>query len=455
MKEKRKALGCDFNRGDSAKDVLLFVLPLVLTGLFQQGYSLLNTAVISRYLDAAAIAVRGSLGTLSAIQSYLALGVTTGFVVFLNRCYGQGDPLLYRRSMTGSCLLVGGLLVLSLILAGGVEGLLALVNMPGELWEEGRAYLTILLFGTAFTGMKNLLLGAVQGMGHVRIFGMVSILGTMSNTGILLLLLNGGYRKVSAMPLAALCNDSGIILFLSIFLVIFRRTHVQPVGISQIPADIFYELLKSGGSKSAMMILAGIGGIFMQRARNTLGTAAIAGYSYADTLSNFFLVPISAIASMAGIAAARNRGRQDYDSLWFYARNCLRWSLGFSGTAMAAAFGLGIPFLEILSGGADQETIQAGYLWLCICIPAFSGLGSAMICRNSLQAMGDYGKLLCLGVIEMGITVWFALCLVPHWGYPAVCLSIFTKWMALGAAAFLWFRKRLKRSQNTGFEKSG
>ena len=50
-----------------------------------------------------------------------------------------------------------------------------------------------------------------------------------------------------------------------------------------------------------------------------------------------------------------------------------------------------------------------------------------MICRNSLQAMGSYQHLIYLGIIEMSVTIFFAVLVVPKFGYQAYCISILTK----------------------------
>ena len=78
-----------------------------------------------------------------------------------------------------------------------------------------------------------------------------------------------------------------------------------------------------------------------------------------------------------------------------------------------------------------------------------------MICRNSLQAMGSYRKLLYLGIQEMAVTVLFAQEGVPRFGYPALCASIAVKWMLLGATAVFWYRQRLKSLSETGNKAKG
>lgn len=89
------------------REIAGFALPLAGSGLFQQMYSLVNTAVLSRELSVTAVSVLGACGAFIAMQSYLANGLTTGFGIYLSRCYGKGDAELYRKCFSAAVYLNG------------------------------------------------------------------------------------------------------------------------------------------------------------------------------------------------------------------------------------------------------------------------------------------------------------------------------------------------------------
>ncbi len=433
-----------FLAANAKKEILRFALPVAGSGFFQQAYSLFHAAVVSRSLSITAIAVFGACGAFVSMQSFVANGMTTGFGFYLSRCYGRGDKELYRKSFTAAIVCTAALFALSVLLLAGIAPLMRLAKIPEDLWEMCRGYLCVLILGTGFLGFRNLMVCVLQGMGESAFPGILTAAGVVSQTGILLAVLSvvpGMYGP----PLAVLLNNAllgGILFF---YLKKRYGEHAAFFNPKQISGGVYAELLTSGCSKSGMMILVGIGGFFMQRAQNTLSSDILAGSSLADSLSNFFLVPFSALAQTAGMAAGQNMGRKEYETVRLYNRRLLVLHMAGTVVVLFVSMTAGTFLIRLLAGEAvSANVVAAGELWLKICMPGFLGLGAAMICRNSLQSMGCYNKLICLGFLEMGVTVIFALFCVPRFGYPAYCASIAVKWTALGVAAGYWYVKKLR-----------
>lgn len=433
-----------FGTGGGRREIVRFALPAAGFGLFQQAYGLVYTAIVSRTLSLTAIAVLGACAAFAAMQSYVANGMTTGFGIYLSRSYGQGDSTFYRNGFTAALALNGVLGAAAVLLAAGIRPLMVLAGIPEGLWADCRSYLVALLIGTGFLGFYNLMFYVLQGAGNSTVPGLAAAAGVVTQTLLLTAFIRLG-PGICAPPCAVLANNA---LWGGVMFAYFRRhdrKRAKLLHLRQIPGSIWRELFANGFAKAGMMVLVGIGGFFMQRAQNTLEPDVLAGISLADTLSNFFLVPLSALAQTASAAAGQNMGRREYANIRAYNRRLFRYHVVCSGGIVLACMLSGRRILCLMADtGGDSAVIRAGEQWLVICIPAFFGLGAAMICRNCLQAMGSYRKLIWLGVLEMGITVGFALFGVPRFGYPALCVSIAVKWMALGAAAGYWYRQRLR-----------
>ena len=142
----------------------------------------------------------------------------------------------------------------------------------------------------------------------------------------------------------------------------------------------------------------------------------------ADTLSNLLLVPSSALAQTAWVSVGQNMGRKKFKNIHLYNRRDPGLSFwldvsgnsgrGFVGNGNAAASG---------RSGAGKSVISARvYLAYNMYPRDFFGLGTAMICRNSLQAMGSYQHLIYLGIIEMSVTIFFAVLVCAEIRIPGI-----------------------------------
>lgn len=67
----------DFTKEPNKKELTLFLLPIICSGIFQQLYSLINTAVVSRYLSYEAVAVIGACSSYHSLQNFIFVGMTT------------------------------------------------------------------------------------------------------------------------------------------------------------------------------------------------------------------------------------------------------------------------------------------------------------------------------------------------------------------------------------------
>lgn len=434
-----------FDENLRSGEIIVFCIPLIISGFFSQAGNLINAGLLSRAISPLAAAVSGACAVFGSLQSYLAVGMTTGFGIYLSRCYGKEDKELYQKSVSAAFFSLGIMEIFALLLLFFLPLFMRGLQIPEELWTDSRNYLLILFLGTGFLGSKNLLIQAAAGMGEAKISGIAETAGVIIQTASLGILLYIFQTGIWGVTFAILIKNLLLTILLLIYMKIRQNGWFRFTLPWKTPLSIWKELLANGFSKSTMMLLVGIGGIFMQRAKNGLPEAALAGSSYADTLSNFLLVPLSALATAASVAAGQNVGRKSWQNISRCNHIIFRCYLIASAVATVIAWLFGRQLLLLMTGtGAQEDLLQSGVLWLAVVIPAFFGLGLAMICRNCLQAMGSYRRLIALGVLEMCVTIFFAVAVVPGFGYLSYCIFIAVNWTLLGAVAWIWYRKRYR-----------
>lgn len=165
----------NFTGEQKKAELYFFLIPILCSGAFQQLYSLINTAVISRYLSYESVAVIGACAPYASLQDFLFAGMTTGFSFYIYRCIGTGEEETFRKGFWGSVYLTGGLAVLGVILAFFSPAFILLANIPPNLRSEAKLYFFFLMAGSGALGLKNLLLCTVQGLGDTKFPGLLSM----------------------------------------------------------------------------------------------------------------------------------------------------------------------------------------------------------------------------------------------------------------------------------------
>ena len=440
----------DFKERISEKTMFFFLLPLLLSGVFQQIFTPYSTAIAARYLPEYSLAVVGALGAYKSVQDAIFVGMTTGFSFCVNRAAGDQDPGRYVRVFREALYLTGGLWIVSILLSMFPEPILFLSNVPEEIIEEAGKYLPFLLLAGGFWGIENLLLCVVQGTGDTKFPSAAVVCATVFQLLILWMLLDVFGLGIEAVSISILSYHLLLCLLLGGYL--FRTSLGKELRTCLFAKEPFKnrtvdfsELLRSGMAKVSMMLMVSLGFFIMQRRVNQLSLDYLAGYAHASSLNAFLQQPLCVYATAGGIISARTIGEKKKELFQFYNRRLLIysaiWSLFFFLTVIPAAPAL----IRMMAGEqAGTSVIEAGVFWIRIAAVSYFLLALLMISRNALQAMGHYRILLLLGFLEMSVNLVFGWVCIPLWGYAAYCISTVFRWGVPAIAGYLAYRRRVR-----------
>ena len=84
-------------QGNPFKLLLSFSLPLMLGNVFQQLYTVVDTAIVGRGVGMEALAALGGVDWLNWMVLGLVQGFTQGFSVRVAQKYGEGDKKVLKR----------------------------------------------------------------------------------------------------------------------------------------------------------------------------------------------------------------------------------------------------------------------------------------------------------------------------------------------------------------------
>ena len=130
----------DLTHGTCWRTILQFSLPVILSYLLQQVYTISDAAIVGQTLTAQEVAGVNDTSSLVFIFLQFAFGVSAGFCVITSCCVGCRDQAGVRRSMAAQLVLSAGLTVLLTALALVLlDPMLAWINVTPENPEVYRA----------------------------------------------------------------------------------------------------------------------------------------------------------------------------------------------------------------------------------------------------------------------------------------------------------------------------
>lgn len=434
----------DFTQKIGNQELSWFLFPFFLSAGFQSIYAMVNTAVISRYLSQNAVAVTGACsGCVSIINSVLVAFVS-GFGVRLARCIGSGNPEEIRQGFWGAVYLTAVLGVLCLSISPFSEIILRQANVPEALLADSAAYFRVILFGAGTLYLKEILISAIQGMGNSAVPAMLSMVGVVVQTFLVVFLIAGLHMGITAPALAMMLNHAWQVLALAWFLGTISGGRISLISPFCIQKPHYLDTLANGCSKGFLFMFLSVGSFFMQRMENGLLADLIAGDVYSDQYTSLFTNLLSIYGTAAVVIVGQNAGRGNYPVIHDYVRRLYRRSLPVCLLIAVLSLLFAPAMIRGLAGdGASPEAIQAGIFQMRIIVVSYPFLTALVLLRYSLQSMGDYLAMPLFGFIEMAINITMAL-LIPRMGYLAVCLGLALSRIGAGSAAILRYRRFMR-----------
>ena len=140
------SMNVDLMHGPIFKNLLLFMLPIFISSLFQQLYNTVDTMIVGNVLGDTALAAIGSCGSIYELLVGFGIGIGNGLAIVAARSYGAQDEDLLKRTVAGS--LVIGLCASFVITTAGFFGLrplLQLLDTPAEILEDAYRYILSLI----------------------------------------------------------------------------------------------------------------------------------------------------------------------------------------------------------------------------------------------------------------------------------------------------------------------
>jgi hypothetical protein len=157
----------DLMNGPIFKSLFIFMLPILVSCLFQQLYNTVDTMIVGNVLGDTALAAIGTCGAIYELLVGFGIGIGNGLAIVAARAYGAGDDDQLKQTVAGS-IVIGIIASAVITLAGavGLHPLLELLDTPAEILEDAYGYIIIIDFGVIVMFAYNLCAGLLRAIGN-------------------------------------------------------------------------------------------------------------------------------------------------------------------------------------------------------------------------------------------------------------------------------------------------
>ena len=172
----------DMTKGDPVRQIVKFMIPMLIGNVFQQLYNTVDSIVVGKYIGDNALAAVGSASPVLNLLLVLFMGISVGTGIMVSQYFGARQRDSLSRSI-GTCLTMMFVASLIVMVIGPLVTmpLLKILNTPAEIINWCDAYLKTIFIGVAGCAFYNILGGMLRGLGDSASALVYLIIATILN----------------------------------------------------------------------------------------------------------------------------------------------------------------------------------------------------------------------------------------------------------------------------------
>ena len=410
--------------------IFKFTLPLLLGNLLQQTYSLVDAAIVGRFLGINALASVGASTSVVFLIIGFCNGCCGGFAIPIAQKFGARDYVTMRRYVAVSLKIAT---VMSVVIAIMTSLLCAVIlrtmRTPENIFADAYWYLLITFIGIPFTFFYNLLSSIIRALGDSKTPFWFLLLSTVLNILLdlfCILVLNWGVAGASIATVIS--QGVSAVLCYGYMSRKFNILKTQPADRKFRP-ELAQKLLGIGIPMGLQFSITAIGSIMLQSANNGLGTACVAAFTAAMRIKMFCMCALDSLGMAMATYCGQNYGAGKPGRILSGIKSAMLMMIVYVLFMGIILWGWADKFALLFINVHETEIIKDTALFLHINVSFFFFLGLLSILRYAIQGAGYTKLAMFSGVSEMIARVLVSVIAVPLWGFWGVCFGDPTAWV--------------------------
>lgn len=303
----------DMTEGGIVKPLILFILPMIGSSIFQQLYNTVDFLFVGNLLNKTSAAAVGASSTLISCAIGLFSGVSVGVSVVCAQAIGannkdRADKALHSSVAVG---IIGGIFLMILGIAAAPY-ILDLLNTPEAVMPEAVTYIRIYLLSIPTMVFYNMCSGAMRAVGDSQTPFRILLLCGLLNVGADAFFLIVIPLGVAGVAIATVISQ-GLSAVLSGYYLSRKdsRFKLEAKKI-RIDATVMKEVLRIGLPSGIQTMIVTFSNVMVQYYINDFGETAVAAFSTYYKVENFIYLPIVAFGQTMTTFSGQNTGAGKY-----------------------------------------------------------------------------------------------------------------------------------------------
>jgi len=434
----------DMTQGDPVRQIVKFMIPMLIGNVFQQLYNTVDSIVVGKYVGDNALAAVGSAGPIVNLMLVLFIGISVGAGIMVSQYFGARQRKSLSKSI-GCCITMTFLSsVLIMILAPFIiMPMLRLLNTPDEIIDWCYNYLMILFMGIIGCAFYNILGGILRGLGDSISALIYLVIATIINIILDIFFVAGLGMGVSGVALATVIAQT-VSAILS-FLKLRRKTDCFDMKAAYLKPDKKYlrELGRLGLPSGITQMIFSLSIVVVQSLTNSFGPMCIATNVIVMRIDGFVMMPAFSFGSAMTTFAGQNIGAGRLDRVQDGAKRGTGVAMATSAVITVLILIFGKPLMSLFTN--TEALIEQSYHMMMILGVGYIAMEVTQCLQGIMRGAGDTLSPMWLSMISsVIIRVPLAYLMTwmtrspenPHGQFYMMFVSMLIAWLIGSAMTF-------------------
>ena len=379
----------DLTKGPFLKKIILFSVPIMISGLLQLLFTAADTVVVGQFSADGDFAVSaiGSTGALINSLVSLAIGMSNGAGVIVAQNVGAKNSEGVKKTVHTSMLLslICGVFVglLGFVLA---PSLLKLMDTPSEVLPLSTIYLRIYFAGLPVMMVYNFGSSILRAIGDTTTPLIFLGASGVLNVGLNIVFVAVFHMSVAGVALATVISQAVSALLVVMYMLrqkndvklIFKQLKINMKAVMQI--------LYIGIPAGLQGMIFSISNVILQSTINTFGPLAMSGSAAASSVAGFIYIPMNSIHHASTTFIGQNTGAKKFEQVKKLTIMLIFISAIIGIALSAIVVGFGKTFIGFYTD--TPEAIKYGFIHLAVMASPYFICGAMDTTVGCLRGMG-------------------------------------------------------------------
>lgn len=413
--KKTKSYEIDMCNGPIFSKIILFAIPLMLSGILQLLFNAADIIVVGRFAGSQSLAAVGSTSSLINLLVNVFIGLSVGVNVLVARYYGAHSYKDLEETVhTAMLVAVVSGTVLIAVGMGLARPLLELMGTPEDVLPLASLYMRIFFVGMPASLVYNFGSAILRGVGDTRrplyFLLLAGIINVVLNL-IFVIVFSMGVAGVALATVVSQCVSAVLIVQCLIRSDGFYRLNLKRLRVVKSKLS---EIVTIGFPAGLQGAIFSVSNVLIQSSINSFGSIAMAGNTASSNIEGFIYTSMNAVYQTALSFTSQNYGAKQFKRM----TRILLYCLGLV-TVVGVVMGYGAVFAgtTLLSFySPDPEVIRYGMYRLTLIGTTYFVCGWMDTMVGGLRGMG-------CSVIPMFVSLTGACALRVVWIYTVFAMD--------------------------------